>query len=196
MDPTFVVGGRLNSTGGNARLGAGRYLVAEADESDASFLYLQPMVAVVTNIDADHMETYGGQFDRLKGAFLEFVHHLPFYGLAVLCIDDPSCRELLPIIAKPSVTYGFDQGADYHASRVRQRGMRTSFRVARPNRSDPLDVTLNLPGRHNVLNALAAIAVAYELGVSEAAIAASLAEFQGIGGGYRCTEISAPARAR
>ncbi len=181
LDPTYVIGGQLNSSGANARLGASRYLVAEADESDASFLHLQPMMAVVTNIDADHMETYGGDFERLRQTFIEFLHHLPFYGLAVLCIDDPVVRQILPEVAKPVLTYGFDDMADVHAFDVRQEEARSHFRVILPGRRRPLEITLNMPGRHNVLNALAAIAVASELGVGDAAIGKALASFQGIG---------------
>ncbi len=181
LDPTYVIGGQLNSSGANARLGASRYLVAEADESDASFLHLQPMMAVVTNIDADHMETYGGDFERLRQTFIEFLHHLPFYGLAVLCIDDPVVRQILPEVAKPVLTYGFDDMADVHAFDVRQEEARSHFRVILPGRRRPLEITLNMPGRHNVLNALAAIAVASELGVGDVAIGKALASFQGIG---------------
>jgi len=181
LDPTFVIGGRLNSAGTNARLGAGQYLVAEADESDASFLYLQPVVAVVTNIDADHMDTYEGDFERLQGAFLEFLHHLPFYGLAVLCADDPVTRALLPSVSRPAVTYGIEADADYRARDVRQEGTRARFRVALPGAASELEVALNLAGRHNVLNALAAIAVAHELEVPAEAICRGLERFQGIG---------------
>lgn len=181
LDPTFVIGGRLNSAGSNARLGAGRYLVAEADESDASFLYLQPLTAVVTNIDADHMATYGGDFETLRGTFLEFLHHLPFYGLAVLCIDDPVVREMLPEVSRPVLTYGLDAEADVRAERIRQEGVHSHFTVHLPERDAPLAVTLNLPGEHNVLNALAAIAVACELGVPDEAIRRGLEGFQGIG---------------
>ncbi len=181
LDPTYVIGGQLNSSGANARLGASRYLVAEADESDASFLHLQPMMAVVTNIDADHMETYGGDFERLRQTFIEFLHHLPFYGLAVLCIDDPVVRQILPEVAKPVLTYGFDDMADVHAFDVRQEEARSHFRVILPGRRRPLEIILNMPGRHNVLNALAAIAVASELGVGDVAIGKALASFQGIG---------------
>lgn len=180
LDPTFVIGGRLNSFGGNARLGAGRYLVAEADESDASFLYLKPVMAVVTNIDADHLGTYGGHFYRLSETFVEFLHHLPFYGLAVLCADDPVVAALLPKVSKPVLTYGLEEQADLCARDVRYEGMRTRFRVARRGETAWLDVALNLPGRHNVLNALAAIAVAFELGVAEEAIERGLRGFQGI----------------
>ncbi len=181
LDPTFVIGGRLNSAGSNARLGAGEFLVAEADESDASFLYLQPMMAVVTNIDADHMTTYDGDFNRLLGTFIEFLHHLPFYGHAVLCIDDDKVRGLLPQISRPVQTYGINEEADLQAFDIRQEGMRTHFSVRFASGGEPLHLTLNLPGRHNVLNALAAIAVARELGVDKEAIARGLERFQGIG---------------
>lgn len=183
LDPTFVIGGRLNSAGANARLGAGQYLVAEADESDASFLYLQPMIAVVTNIDADHMETYGGDFGRLRQTFVEFLHHLPFYGLAVLCIDDPVVRQILPQVTRPVITYGIgaESGADITASGIRQEKGQTWFKVSRPGRPDWLEVTANLAGRHNVLNALAAIVVAHEVGVPDEAILRGLAGFQGVG---------------
>ena len=180
LDPTYVIGGRLIGSGVNARLGASRYLVAEADESDASFLYLQPMMAVVTNIDADHLETYGGDFQRLTRTFLDFLHRLPFYGQAVVRHEDPTIRELLPEIAKPVTTYGFDDAADVFATDVRAEGARTRFRVHRAGRADALDVVLSLPGRHNVLNALAAIAVAGELNVDDDAVARALAGFQGI----------------
>jgi UDP-N-acetylmuramate--alanine ligase len=181
LDPTFVIGGKLNSAGAHARLGEGRYIVAEADESDASFLYLQPMIAVVTNIDADHMDTYGGDFHQLRQAFLEFLHHLPFYGLAVVCIDEPVIRELLPQISKPFLTYGFSEDADIRATDLRYENTKCHFKVQRAGESQAVEVTLNLPGRHNVLNALAAIAVAQELGVAETAIASALSQFQGIG---------------
>ncbi|MDQ2696102.1 MAG: UDP-N-acetylmuramate--L-alanine ligase [Pseudomonadota bacterium] len=180
LDPTFVIGGRLNSAGASARLGAGKYLVAEADESDASFLYLQPMIAVVTNIDADHLGTYGGDFLRLRETFVEFLHHLPFYGLAVLCADDPQVREILPRVGRPTLTYGIDGDCDLRASDVVQEGMRTRFCAHLPA-GTMLDVTLNLPGRHSVLNALAAIAVAAELEVPAAAIGRGLETFQGVG---------------
>lgn len=180
-DPTFVIGGLVNSTGSHARLGESRYLVAEADESDASFLHLQPMVAVVTNIDADHMETYGGDFAKLKRTFLEFLHNLPFYGLAVVCGDDPVITELQPQISRALLTYGFAEQNDYRAVEISQQGKTQRFKVLRPNRLEPLPVFLNLPGRHNVLNALAAIAVAAEEGVEDEAIQAGLAEFLGVG---------------
>nr|WP_127478903.1 UDP-N-acetylmuramate--L-alanine ligase [Sulfurivermis fontis] len=181
LDPTFVIGGKLNSAGTHARLGASRYLVAEADESDASFLYLQPMTAVVTNIDADHMATYGGDFSKLRQTFVEFLHHLPFYGLAVLCLDDPVVREILPEVTRPVRTYGLTPDADIYAVDVRQDGLRNHFRVMRREGGRWLDVMLALPGRHNVLNALAAITVAHEVGVSDEAILRALAAFQGIG---------------
>ena len=180
LDPTVVIGGRLNSIGTNARLGKGEFLVAEADESDASFLYLQPVVSVVTNIDADHMETYGQDFERLKGAFVEFLGHLPFYGLAVVCKDDPHVRAILARIARPMVTYGIRADADLRAEAVRWEGGRMRFRAVNGD-ARPLEVTLNLPGEHNVLNALAAIAVGREVGAPEEAIAKALAEFTGVG---------------
>jgi UDP-N-acetylmuramate--alanine ligase len=181
LDPTFVIGGRLNSIASHARLGEGHYLVAEADESDASFLYLQPSMAVVTNIDADHLSTYEGDFERLRQTFIEFLHHLPFYGLAVLCVDDPEVKRLLGEVTRPVITYGIDATADVRATDLRQEGMQTHFTVQRAGSDAGLAVTLNLPGRHNVLNALAAIAVASELGVSDSAIQEGLAHFQGIG---------------
>lgn len=181
LDPTYVIGGRLNSSASHARLGAGQYLVAEADESDASFLYLQPMLAVVTNVDADHLATYEGDFQRLRQTFVEFLHHLPFYGLAVLCLDDPQVRALLPEVTRPVRSYGMETEADVRAVDVRQEGMRMHFRVERRGNSQALPVVLNLPGRHNVLNALAAIAVASELGVTDEAIQQGLEGFQGIG---------------
>lgn len=181
LDPTFVIGGRLNSAGTNARLGAGHYLVAEADESDASFLHLQPMTAVVTNIDADHMATYGGDFSRLRQTFIEFLHNLPFYGLAVMCVDDEEVRNLLPSVTRRVVTYGFSPEADIRATDIHHDGLRTRFAVSRSGKENWLEVTLNMPGRHNVLNALAAIAVAHDIGVSDKAIIAGLEKFQGIG---------------
>ena len=182
LDPTFVIGGLLNSAGSHARLGEGRYLVAEADESDASFLYLAPMMAVVTNIDADHMETYGGDFENLRQAFLEFLHHLPFYGLAVMCVDDAVVRELLPEISKPVLTYGFaSEDADVRGFALEQKGAHTHFKVKRKNHDGELAVTLNMPGEHNALNALAAVAVATELEVADEAIQNALASFEGIG---------------
>ncbi|MFN2308160.1 MAG: UDP-N-acetylmuramate--L-alanine ligase [Gammaproteobacteria bacterium] len=182
LDPTFVIGGRLNSAASHARLGAGRYLVAEADESDASFLYLQPMVAVVTNIDADHLSTYQGDFGRLRQTFVEFLHHLPFYGLAVLCLDDAGVREILPQVTRPVRTYALepDGGADLWVSGLHQQGVQMHFAAHRKGQAEALSITLNLPGRHNVLNALAAIAVAGELGVADAAIQTALKNFAGI----------------
>ena len=180
LDPTFVIGGLLNSAGTNARLGSSRYLVAEADESDASFLHLQPMVAVVTNIDADHMETYDGDFEKLKDTYLEFLHNLPFYGVAVLCIDNPVVRELLPRVARQVITYGFSEDADIRATDFNQSAGQSRFNVVINNELS-FGVTLNLPGEHNVLNALAAIAVAHDEGVAKAAITKSLSEFAGIG---------------
>jgi UDP-N-acetylmuramate--alanine ligase len=182
LDPTIVIGGRLNSIGTNARLGKGEFLVAEADESDASFLYLQPVVSVVTNIDADHMETYGQDFEKLKGTFVEFLGHLPFYGLAVLCKDDPNVRAIMPAITKPVMTYGIAADADLRAENVRWDAGRMRFTaVANERGLKPLDVMLNLPGEHNVLNALAVIAVGREVGAADDAIAKALAEFSGVG---------------
>jgi UDP-N-acetylmuramate--alanine ligase len=181
LDPTFVIGGLLNSTGSNAQLGASRYLIAEADESDASFLHLQPMVAVVTNIDRDHLRTYGGDFSRLSQTFVEFVHRLPFYGVAVLCIDDPHVRAILDAVSRPMLTYGVSADADFRATHIQMRGLAWKFRAERPAGHPPLDVVINLPGAHNVLNALAAIAVATEEGVSDAAILSGLKAFSGVG---------------
>ena len=171
----------MNSAGTNARLGEGRFLVAEADESDASFLYLLPMMAIVTNIDADHMDTYGGDFSRLKNTFVEFLHHLPFYGTAALCIDDPVVREILPLVTRPVRTYGFSEDADVRARNVTQTGQRTQFQVWRKTAPQWIDVELNLPGNHNVLNALAAVAIASELDVDDSAIQNGLAQFKGVG---------------
>ena len=181
LDPTFVIGGRLNSVGANARLGKGEYLVAEADESDASFMHLHPLMSVVTNIDADHLGTYGGDFSVLKKAFVDFLHNIPFYGVAIMCVDDPVVREILPSLHKPVLTYGTRPIADLRASNIVQHGERTDFTVSLHDRENWLQVTLNQPGKHNVLNALAAIAVAHELGVSDDAITKGLAEFGGIG---------------
>ncbi|MFL9709284.1 UDP-N-acetylmuramate--L-alanine ligase [Methylobacillus sp. Pita1] len=182
MDPTFVIGGRLEASGSNARLGSGEFIVAEADESDASFLHLTPIISVVTNIDADHMDTYGHDFERLKGAFVEFLQRLPFYGMAVVCIDDPNIRAILPQISKQVMPYGFSEEARIRASNVRAENGRMHFTVSRINGvTTTFDVTLNLPGRHYVLNALAAIAVASELNVPDSAIIKALAEFKGVG---------------
>ena len=180
LDPTYVIGGRLLATGGNARLGKGDFLVAEADESDASFLMLQPVLAVITNIDADHMETYGHDFARLKETFVVFAQRLPFYGVAVVCIDDANVREIAPLIAKPLVTYGLAEDARIRAVGVEHAGGRMRFRVEEKGRA-PLAIDLNLAGMHNVRNALAAIAVGREVGVADAAIAKALAEFKGVG---------------
>jgi len=180
LDPTFVIGGRLNSVGTNAQLGRGEYLVAEADESDASFLYLQPIIAVVTNIDCDHMEAYRGDFEALKRAFSEFIHHVPFYGLAVVCLDDPGVRDILDGISKPVRTYGIHPDADVRAENLSQSGLKTRFTVRRWGDFSDLDITLNLAGHHNALNALASICVATQMGVSDSAIKKSLEEFKGI----------------
>ncbi len=193
MDPTFVIGGLLNSAGVNARLGAGDTIVVEADESDGSFLNLSPMIAVITNIDADHMDTYGHDLARLKQAFVEFTHRLPFYGAAVLCIDDTQVREILPFVSKPVLSYGLAEGAQFRAIDVRPEGSTMRFTVLRED-AKPLPVILNLPGVHNVRNALAAIAVADELGVSDEAIVVALAEFRGVGRRFqRHGEIAVPA---
>ncbi len=179
LDPTFVIGGRLNSTSTHARLGAGRYLVAEADESDASFLYLKPMIAIVTNIDVDHMGAYNDNFQQLKQSFLEFLWHLPFYGLAILCCDDPVIRSLLPDIMRPIITYGFSEDADIRITSFQQKGIKNYFSIARP-RKKPLAITLNLPGEHNALNSLAAIAIASELGIKDKIMQTALSHFGGI----------------
>ncbi len=198
LDPTFVIGGKLNSSGTNARLGTGEFIVVEADESDASFLHLQPILAVITNIDADHMETYGHDFEKLKQAFVEFVEHLPFYGRAMLCIDDANVREILPRISKPVTTYGLSEDAQIRAANVRHQGGRMHFTAlcrqgGGGDTPRDIDVTLNLAGMHNVLNALAAIAIALEVGVADAAIVAALAEFQGVGRRFqRYGEVALP----
>jgi len=187
LDPTFVIGGRLEAAGSHAKLGSGEFIVVEADESDASFLYLQPVLAVVTNIDADHMETYGHYFGRLRQAFVDFVQHVPFYGVAVLCIDDDNVREIVPAITKPVTSYGLSEKAQVRAVDIEAHGGRMRFRVVRSARArmtnvwPDLDVTLNLPGVHNVRNALAAIAVGMEVGVPDAAIVKALSEFKGVG---------------
>lgn len=180
MDPTYVIGGLLNRTGVNAALGASRFIVAEADESDASFLHLEPMAAIVTNIDADHMDTYGGSFDVLKDTFIKFLQKMPFYGLAVVCGDDANIREIMPRIGRPVLTYGFNEDNDIRAIDVEQVGMQSSFTVLRKGR-EPLRLTINLPGLHNILNALAAIGIATDEGVSDAAIARALESFSGVG---------------
>ncbi|MBL8383687.1 MAG: UDP-N-acetylmuramate--L-alanine ligase [Burkholderiales bacterium] len=181
FDPTFVIGGRLNAADANARLGQGEYIVVEADESDASFLNLQPVIAVITNIDADHMETYGHDFARLKQAFIEFAQHLPFYGNAILCADDAAVRQIMPFVSKPVTTYGFADDAQVRAVDVVAEDGRMRFSVLREGQPGALPVMLNLPGRHNVQNALAAIAVATEIGIGDAAITAALAGFKGVG---------------
>jgi UDP-N-acetylmuramate--alanine ligase len=195
MDPTFVIGGRLNAAGANARLGSGDFLVAEADESDASFLFLSPVISIVTNIDADHMETYGHDFGRLKQAFVDFLQRLPFYGVAVLCADDANVREIMPQVSKQIVTYGFDAAANVRAENVLAVDGQMKFDCVRVNGSiSRFPVTLNLPGMHNVLNALAAIAVATEVGVSDEAIIKALVEFKGVGRRFqRYGEIACPA---
>jgi UDP-N-acetylmuramate--alanine ligase len=192
MDPTFVIGGKLEAAGANARLGQGEFIVAEADESDASFLYLTPVMAVVTNIDADHMETYGHDFGRLKQAFVDFIQRLPFYGMAVLCADDANVREIMPRITKQVTTYGVSEAAQVRATEISHCGGRMCFKVQRAGQPE-LAVTLNFPGQHNVLNALAAIAVAMEVGAPDAAIVKGLAEFRGVGRRFeRYGEVSLP----
>ena len=197
LDPTFVIGGRLNAAGANSRLGAGDYIVVEADESDASFLNLLPVMAVITNIDADHMETYGHDFARLKQAFIEFTQRLPFYGTAVVCLDDANVREIMPFISKPLTTYGFHPEAQIRATDVRAEGGRMRFTVTRQNGVSlpALDVTLNLPGDHNVQNALAAIAVATELSIDDTAICEALAHFTGVGRRFqRLGDVNIPSK--
>ncbi|MBQ0132002.1 MAG: UDP-N-acetylmuramate--L-alanine ligase [Comamonas sp.] len=183
LDPTFVIGGKLNSAGANAKLGQGDYIVVEADESDASFLNLLPVMAVVTNIDADHMETYGHDFGKLKGAFVEFLHRMPFYGRAIVCAESPAVREILPQLARPVTTYGFAEDVQVRATHVRAEHGKMRFTVLRQNGHTypALDVTLSLPGEHNVLNALAAVAVAMELEISDEALLRALDGFKGVG---------------
>ena len=196
LDPTFVIGGRLNSAGANAQLGSGEYIVVEADESDASFLNLLPVLSVVTNIDADHMDTYGHDFGKLKAAFVDFLHKMPFYGAAVVCVDDPAIRELLPQIARPITSYGLSEDAQIRAVNVRAVGGQMHFTVQRRNGEvlPDLDVVLNLPGQHNVLNALAAIGIAIEIGVPDVAVLQALAEFKGVGRRFqRYGEAALPA---
>ena len=180
-DPTFVIGGVLKSVGASAQLGGSKYFVAEADESDASFLHLQPMVAVVTNIESDHMDTYQGDFENLKKHFIEFLHNLPFYGLAVLCIDEEVIKEILPKISRPKITYGFSKEADFRIMNYRQIGTKISFDVSRPNNKDLLSISLNMPGRHNALNATAAIAIASDEGINDSDICAGIEKFSGVG---------------
>ena len=181
LDPTFVIGGRLNSSGSNARLGSGRYLVAEADESDASFLYLQPVIAVVTNIDEDHMATYEGDFNKLKATFIEFLHHLPFYGMAVMCIDDPVINDVLDEVTRPVLTYGKADSADFQLSNLQQSQGVSHFTIIDKSNEDQFEITLNMPGEHNALNATAALAIARNLGVSIEACQRALNQFAGIG---------------
>tara|TARA_R110002072_G_scaffold90500_3_gene202385 strand:+ start:13176 stop:14690 length:1515 start_codon:yes stop_codon:yes gene_type:complete len=181
LDPTYVIGGRLNRAGTNASLGGSRYIVAEADESDASFLHLTPMISVVTNIEADHMHTYGGDFSKLKQTFIDFLHNLPFYGAAVMCVDDPVIREIIPFISRAVLTYGVSEDADYRAIDIQQSGMKNHFIAKRPGGLADLDICLSMPGQHNVLNALATIAVASDEGVDDGAIQRALEEFQGVG---------------
>jgi len=181
LDPTFVIGGKLLAAGANAKLGSGEWLVAEADESDASFLHLSPAISVVTNIDVDHMETYGHDFERLKSAFVDFLHRLPFWGMAVLCADDPVVRELLPRIEKPVMTYGSTDDCTIQAVNIRVEDGRMAFTALRNGARSPIDIRLNLPGMHNVLNALAAIGVAWELQIPDAAVQRALAGFSGVG---------------
>ncbi|HAJ77074.1 MAG TPA: UDP-N-acetylmuramate--L-alanine ligase [Gammaproteobacteria bacterium] len=181
FDPTFVIGGLLNSAGTNAQLGGSRYLVAEADESDASFMHLQPMVAVITNIEADHMSTYGGDFERLKKYFVDFLHNLPFYGLAVLCVDDPVVREILPQISRPKLSYGFSPDADFRIDNLVQNEGITKFEVSRPGKKKPLKIKLNMPGKHNALNATAAVVIASDEGIRDADIRKGIQQFSGVG---------------
>lgn len=181
LDPSFVIGGKLTSCGSNAQLGKSRYFVAEADESDASFLFLKPMLAIVTNIDADHMGTYDDNFDKLRNTFLEFLHHLPFYGSAIVCMEDDQIKSIIPQIQRRTLTYGFSQEADYYAYDWSQSGLKSEFKVVRPKPHKELLIKFNWPGRHNVLNALASIAVATELDVDDASIKRGLLNFQGVG---------------
>ena len=194
LDPTCVIGGRLNSIGTNARLGKGEYLVAEADESDASFLYLQPIMAVVTNIDQDHMDTYEHDFGKLKSAFVEFLEHLPFYGLAVLCADDPNVREILPRLTKPLLTYGMSEDVELRAVNVAPSAAKMTFTAVNRQNRKALDIELNLAGVHNVLNALSAIAIAREVGIGDDDIAKAMASFTGVGRRFqRYGEVAIPA---
>ena len=181
LDPTFVIGGQLTAAGANARLGTGEFLVAEADESDGSFLMLSPVIAIITNIDVDHLENYGGDFEQVKSAFAQFLHHLPFYGLAVMCVDDSEVAELVARTPRRALTYAIDKEADVRATNVRQDGARMHFDLSVPDQDEVLPMTLNLPGRHNVLNALAACAVGWQLGVAPAAMQTALHEFEGVG---------------
>lgn len=181
LDPTYVIGGKLNSAATNAKLGEGKYFVAEADESDASFLLLQPMLAVVTNIDADHLETHGGDFEKYKQSFVEFLHHLPFYGKAIICLDDGVNQEILQDISRPVITYGIETDADIRAENIRCNGMQCHYSLLLPEQENTVEITLNMPGKHNVLNSLAAITVAHLLGVETRAMQTALHNFDGIG---------------
>lgn len=181
LDPTYVIGGLLNRLGANAKLGKSRYFIAEADESDASFLHLQPMVSIVTNIDMDHMDTYGGDFENVKKTFVEFIHNLPFYGLAVLCGDDKAIQQIIPSLMRPYVTYGFSEGVDYQAVEVVQNGTKSQYKIKRKSKPGLVNVNLNMPGKHNVLNSLAAFVVANEDGVKATEISEALQNFSGIG---------------
>ena len=181
LDPTFVIGGVVNSWGSNARLGQGEYLLAEADESDGSFLLLQPIIALVTNIDRDHLESYENSFENLKKAFVEFLHHVPFYGAAILCIDDPEVRALIPQMSRAVVTFGLSESADIRATDIRQNGRNMSFNVHLPHPSKPVEVSINLPGLHNVRNALGSIAIAWEIGIEIDSVVDCLREFKGVG---------------
>jgi len=188
LDPTYVIGGKLNSSARHAQLGEGEFLVAEADESDASFLYLQPMISIVTNIDKDHLGTYEGDFERLKHVFVEFLHHLPFYGLAIVCMDDEHVRSILNEVSRPLLTYGEHEDADVRISDLKFIGQHTHFKVRFPESDELLDITLNFSGRHNALNATAAIALAWELGIKHTEIQAALKQFQGINRRFQVTE--------
>lgn len=190
LDPTFVIGGLLNSAGCNAKLGEGKYFIAEADESDASFVALHPMIAIVTNIDLDHMETYKGDVEQLKKTFLNFMHQVPFYGALVICIDDPISRSLLPALMRPVLTYGFSEDADFRITSYEQQGLACSFEVA--FKGERYHFQLNIPGRHNALNACAAIAVAYEEGIPMEAVGLALKKFAGIGRRFQSTSITLP----
>lgn len=188
LDPTYVIGGKLNSSASHAKLGESNYLVAEADESDASFLHLNPMISIVTNIDQDHLSTYGGDFERLKQTFIEFIHNLPFYGLAILCLDDSVTREIIPKLARPVLTYGEADDADVRISDIRPNGSRTKFNVHLPGQKKSVAMQLNMTGKHNALNSLAAIAVAWELGVTHEAMQKALESFEGIGRRFQISE--------
>ncbi len=181
LDPTYVIGGKLNSAATNAKLGEGKYFVAEADESDASFLLLQPMMAVVTNIDADHLETHDGDFERYKHSFVEFLHHLPFYGKAVMCLDDPEVKNIMDVVSRPVITYGIESDADVKALNIKCNGMQCHYDLLLPQVEGTIQITLNMPGKHNVLNSLAAITIAHLLGVESSAMQRALQTFDGIG---------------